>query len=219
MNDVLPIRPDAIIDAMNWRYATKVFDRSRKLSEDDRAALLSTLRLSPSSYGLQPWKFLAVDDDHIRRRLGAYVPANKSKIEDCSMLVVLARRKVTTAEHVAEHIQTVREARGASEEDVRPFKEMVTQSTAAKTRDVQDIWNSRQVYVALGCAIATAAMMKIDACPMEGVDPDGFDETLGLAGTDFTTTVAIAFGYRDDNDPYASYSRARRAVSEVIQEF
>ena len=212
------ISADTIIGAMNWRYATKAFDKTKQLSEDDRAALLTALRLSPSSYGLQPWKFLVVNDDATRRKLSEFVPANKSKFEDSSMLVILTRRKVTTAEHVAQHIRTVQEARGVSAEEIEPYKEMLTQSTASKSAAAQDIWNSRQVYVALGCALTAAAMLKVDACPMEGVDPENFDEVLGLSGTDFTTTVAIAFGYRDRNDPFASYSRARRAATEVIEE-
>ena len=212
-----PVTADRIVEAMNWRYATKIFDKSKKLSEEDRAALLATMRLSPSSYGLQPWKFLVVNDPDTRRTLGSFVPANKSKIEDCSMLVVLARRTSTTVEHVARHAKMLQDARGVSAETLQPFKDMVTQGVAGRSPEAQDIWNSRQVYVALGSAIAAAAMLKIDACPMEGVDRERFDETLGLVDTDFTTTVAIAFGYRDQNDPYASYPRTRRPAAEVLE--
>ena len=183
-----------------------------------RAALLEVLRMSPSSYGLQPWKFVVVNDKSKRRKLGELVPANKSKFEDSSMLVILARRRVTTAEHVARHIETLQDARGASADELQPFKQMLTQSAAGRPAEAQDIWNSRQVYVALGCALSAAAMLKVDACPMEGVNPERFDEVLGLAGSDFTTTVAIAFGYRDEEDPFASYLRARRPAAEVIEE-
>ncbi|WP_170400890.1 NAD(P)H-dependent oxidoreductase [Ruegeria arenilitoris] len=217
MNQEYTISADTIVSAMNWRYATKAFDRNKQLADADRAALLTALRLSPSSYGLQPWKFLVVDDNATRSKLGEAVPANKSKIEDSSMLVVLARRRVTTAQHVEQHVQTVKEARGVSAEELQPFKNMLTQSAAGRPAADQDVWNARQVYVALGCALTTAAMLKVDACPMEGVNPEKFDQTLGLAGSDFTTTAAIAFGYRDKSDPFASYSRARRAASEVIE--
>lgn len=215
---MIQIPADTVVEAMNWRYATKRFDRSKDLSEADKSALLAVLRLSPSSYGLQPWKFLVVNDQSIRRKLGEIVPANKSKFEDSSMLVVLARRRATTAEQVAQHVQMIQEARGVSVEDLQPFKDMVIQSATSRTAASQDTWNARQVYVALGCALTAAAMLKIDACPMEGVIPERFDEILGLAGTEFTTTVAIAFGYRDEKDPFGSYPRTRRAAAELIHE-
>lgn len=209
---------DDVVEAMHWRYATKAFDSSKHLSDADRQALLAALRLSPSSYGLQPWKFVVVNDPDVRKKLGEAVPANAGKFENSSMLVILARRRVTTPDHVAQHIETLQEARGASAEDLQPFKDMLIQGAAGRPAEAQDIWNSRQVYVALGCALTAAAMLKVDACPMEGVNPEKFDALLGLAGSDFTTTVAIAFGYRDESDPFASYSRARRAADEVIVE-
>ena len=212
------VSANMIVEALHWRYATKAFDKTKDISAEDKAALLETLRMAPSSYGLQPWKFLIVNDKAIRAKLGEFIPANKAKFEDSALLVVIARRRVTTADHVAQHVETLQEARSASAEDLQPFKDRLTQAAAGKPTDVQDIWNSRQAYVALGCAITAAALLKIDACPMEGVNPEKFDSVLGLSGTDFTTTLAIAFGYRDENDPFASYSRARRPASEVIQE-
>ena len=95
---------------------------------------------------------------------------------------------------------------------------MLIDNAAGKPAEVQDIWNARQVYVALGCVLSAAALMGIDACPMEGVNPEKFDPVLGLAGSEFTTTVAVAFGYRDGGDPFASYARARRPAEEVIVE-
>ena len=212
------VSADTILQAMNWRYATKAFNKDKHVSTEDKAALLETLRLAPSSHGLQPWKFVVVNDKAARRKLSESVPANKAKFEDSSMLVVIARRRVTTARHVARHIETLQEARGVSADELQSLKDSLTQSVAGRPIEVQDIWNSRQVYVALGCAVAAAAFLKIDACPMEGVNPEKFDEILHLSGTDYTTTVAIAFGYRDENDPFASYSRARLPASEVIEE-
>ena len=212
------VSASTIVQAMHWRYATKAFNKNKEISAEEKAALLETLRMAPSSYGLQPWKFLIVNDKDVRAKLGEFVPANKAKFEDSSLLVVIARRRITTADHVAQHIETLQEARRASAEELQPFKDTLTRTTAGKPTDVQDIWNSRQAYVALGCAVTAAALLKIDACPMEGVNPEKFDNILGLTGTDFTTTLAVAFGYRDESDPFASYSRARRPASEVIQE-
>ncbi|MEM6587802.1 MAG: NAD(P)H-dependent oxidoreductase [Pseudomonadota bacterium] len=213
---MVSITADTVVDAMTWRYATKAFDKTKTLSEDDKVALLSALRLAPSSYGLQPWKFVVVEDLQVRQQLSDLVPAKKSKFEDSSLLVVIARRKVTTAEHVAQHIETLQKARAVSADEIQPFKDMLTQRAANRPAEAQDIWNSRQTYVALGCALTAAAMLRVDACPMEGVNPEKFDEVLGLTGTDFTTTVAIAFGYQDERDPFAKYARARRAPSEVF---
>ncbi|MEO1188654.1 MAG: nitroreductase family protein [Pseudomonadota bacterium] len=154
---------------MNWRYATKAFNREMKISDADRAALLETLRLAPSSYGLQPWKFVIVSDKDVRRKLGDIVPANRAKFEDSSLLVVLARRRLTTADNVTRHIKTLQEARNVSAEELQPFKDMLIQNAAGKTAEAQDIWNSRQVYVALGCAVAAAALLKIGAGEPENI--------------------------------------------------
>ncbi len=211
------ISADTVINGMKWRYATKAFDGTRTLAQQDRDALLATLRLAPSSYGLQPWKFVVVDDPGIRRSLGALVPANKPKIEDCALFVVLARRTLTSAEDVSHHVDMLQAERNLPSETIQPLRDMVIQSVKRKEAAALDNWNARQVYVALGCALTAAAMLEIDACPMEGVDPLGFDEMLGLTGTDFTTTVGIAFGYRDENDPFASFPRTRRPIEDVIK--
>lgn len=106
------ISANAVVDGMNWRYATKAFDGTKKLTQQNRNALLATLRLAPSSYGLQPWKFIFVDDPDVRRTLGSFVSADKSKIEDSALFVVLARRKATSAEGVCRHVDMLQAERG-----------------------------------------------------------------------------------------------------------
>jgi len=211
------VSADKLVEAMTWRYATKAFDGSREIAREERAALLAALRLSPSSYGLQPWLFLMVDDPAKREKLGSFVPANKPKIENSSLFIVLARRKSTTTSDVVQHVRMLQAARGVTTETLKPFEDMLTSSISSKTDVALDAWNARQVYVALGCAVASAGLLGIDACPMEGVDPPNFDEALGLTGSDFTTSVAIAFGYRDPKDPFTSYPRTRRTIKDVIK--
>ncbi|MEM1421617.1 MAG: nitroreductase family protein [Pseudomonadota bacterium] len=181
------IAASTVVEAMNWRYAAKTFDRTKKISDADRTEFLEALRLSPFSYGLQPWKFIA-------------------------------RRRSTTSDHITRHVEMLQQERGVSAEALQSFKNMLIRSAAGRPPELQDAWNSNQTDVALGVAATAAALLKIDACPVEGVDPVKFDDVLGLSGGDFTTTVAIAFGDRGEHDLFSSFPPLSRAADDVFVE-
>ena len=208
--------PSTVIDALNWRYATKKFDPSKKIPADTWSSLEQALLLSPSSFGLQPWKFIVVNDPALRAKL---VPASwgQTQIADASHLVVFAFRKNLDAAYVDKFFARQVEVRGGTVEALDGYRKMIMGSLdGARAKGTLDVWQSRQVYIALGQFMAAAALVGIDTCPMEGIDVSQYDELLGLAGTDFTTLCACPAGYRAADDKYAVAPKVRFPASEMI---
>lgn len=210
-----PFDSKAVLDNLSWRYATKKFDTSHKMPEATWAALQHSMVLAPSSYGLQPWKFLVVVDKAIRKQLRE-VAYNQPQITDASYLVVLARKKVVTAEDVGHYIERIASVRGVSKESLSGFRDAMLGTIAGLTPEKMDVWTSRQVYIALGFFLSTAAMLGVDACPMEGFDAAKFDQILGLEHQGLAATVVAAAGFRAADDPVSKLAKVRFSEAEVV---
>jgi len=203
--------------AQQWRYAAKAFDPTRTIPAETWRALENTLVLSPSSYGLQPYKFLVVTDRKLR---GALMPHawNQRQVVDCSHYVVfLAKDQVTEAD-VDHFIQRVAEVRGVTPESLHGYRALMVGDIVTGPRsEMASEWAARQAYIALGHLMTAAALLGVDACPMEGFAPPKFDEILKLSGTGYHSVVACALGYRSPNDKYASLPKVRLPADELIQ--
>lgn len=211
-----PTPASTVLDALNWRYATKKFDASKKIPSATWAALEESLALAPSSMGLQPWKFIVVDDPALRAKL-MEVSWKQAQITDASHLVVFALRKNLDAAHVDKHLARQIEVRGGTAESLDGYRKMMLGSLdGARSKGHLDNWQSRQVYIALGQFMTAAALLGIDTCPMEGLDPAKYDELLGLTGTDYTTLCACPAGYRAADDKYANLTKVRFKASDVV---
>lgn len=205
--------PDQIVRQLEWRYATKVFNPSRKISAADWAVLEQALILAPSSYGLQPWKFVIITNPELKDRLPE-AAWNQSQPRDCSHFVVIAARKATDVAFVDQLIARTAEQRGQALSSLAGYRQAILGKTAGLKSGHQE-WNARQCYIALGFLLEAAALMEIDACPMEGIIPDRMDELLGLQDSGYTSVVACALGYRADTDKYASQKKVRYTADEV----
>lgn len=212
-----PCAPDTLITALNWRYATKVFDPARKIPEADIKALEQSLVLTPSSFGLQPYRFLVVTDPGLRAKLRE-ASWGQAQITDCSHLVIFLARKQMTEADVDRLIQRTTQVRGGKVEDLAGYRSMMMNSlvTGPRAATVAE-WAARQTYIALGQLMASAALLGLDACPMEGLDPNQYDEILGLKGTPFHTVVACATGYRSREDKYAALAKVRFPAEDLVE--
>lgn len=148
-----------IISQLNWRYATKKFDTTAKLSKKQLAVLQESLQLSPSSFGLQPWGFLVVSDPDIRKKLSV-AAWGQPQITDASQLVVLCRSSVMNQSSIDAYIAAVAEQRGVSIESLSGNSEMMSGFVAGKSKEELAVWMSRQVYIALGVLLTTCAVGK-----------------------------------------------------------
>lgn len=203
-----------LIQQLNWRYATQNFDSTKKVAPEKLALLLETLRLAPSSYGLQPWKFVLVENPELRAKLQA-ASWGQAKVTEASHLLVLCRlEKMGEAEvlHFVEENAKIREQDPASMEG---FKQMLLGFASQMTPESYAIWASKQVYLALGMLLSACAMESVDAGPMEGFDSAQYDAILDLPSKGLRSVVVCALGYRSADDKYAHAKKVRFPKDEV----
>lgn len=207
----------SIIKALNWRYAVKEFDPKKKVSDEDFSEILEAARLSPSSYGLQPWKFIVVNDPGLRKQIRA-AAWDQTKVTEASKLIVLTVNKKVNAEYVDHYIAAIAKERGITAESLKGFADMIKGDIAGRSAEGVLAWSSRQVYIPLGIILETAALKNIDACPMEGFDPKKVDEILGLNRLGLGSIAMVAVGYRSDKDTAAKDKKVRFCKEEVVTE-
>jgi nitroreductase len=205
------LTPSALLDSLNFRYATKQFDPAKKIEPATWAALEESLVLTPSSFGLQPWKFLVVTDATVRESLVPHA-WNQRQVADASHLVVLAVRKTVDEAYIDQFLSRLAEVRSIPVESLAGYRGMMVGSLGMMTPD----WAAKQAYIALGQFMLAAATLGVDTCPMEGFIPAQFDEILGLSAQGLTAAVLCPAGYRSADDKYAALPKVRWAPSDVI---
>jgi nitroreductase len=210
------IKPETLIGQLNWRYATKQFDPSRKISASDWATLEEALRLSPSSGGLQPWKFVVVTDPAVRAklRLASY---GQPQITDASHLVVFTAKNNFSETDVDAHLQNVARAQGVPVESLAQLRGMLVGGIVqAMDEAARNAWARNQVYIALGNLLTSAALLGIDACPMEGFDRAQYDDILSLKTKGYSSAVIATLGHRLPTDKYAAAPKVRFAREQIF---
>lgn len=212
----MTIQPYDLLAALRFRYATKAFDPARKIPAETWEAFEKSLVLTPSSFGLQPWKFLVVENPEIREKLKS-ASWNQPQLTDASHLVVLTARTDLTQADIDSWIARLSEIQGTPTEALAGLSGMISSFSSAMTPAEKQAWNTRQVYIALGQLMTSAAVLGIDSCPLEGISPADYDTILGLPGTGYATAVACALGYRSPEDKYAVAPKARFADAQVIE--
>lgn len=212
-----PIATEQVLASLRWRYATKAFDASRVIPDDVRVALEETLVLTPSSFGLQPWRFLVVGDRELRERLVPHAWGQRQVVE-ASLLVVFCIRRRLGPREIDAYLDRIREVRGTPVEQLAGFRRtMVGALIEGKGAVPVTEWATRQVYIALGNFMTAAAMLGVDTCPLEGFVPARFDEILGLQDSDWATAVCCAAGYRLSTDRHAHLLKVRFRREDLIE--
>lgn len=211
------IKNENLLAALNWRYAVKKFDAERKISGEDWEMLKRTLLLTPTSYGLQPYKFIIITDQETKEKL---VPTawGQKQISDCSHLVVIAAKTELTAEDVEHYINRVVEVREVTRESQEDFAQILQGFTQKLRDDGKTIeWATRQAYIALGFLLEAAALIQVDSCPMEGFLPDAVNEVLDLKPQNLTAAVLCPLGYRAADDWLGKLAKVRLPENEILQ--
>ncbi len=207
---------EIILNQLNWRYACKKFDPTKKIRETDWNMLLETLRLSASSYGLQPWKFIVVQDPAVRQKL---LPAayNQTPTVDASHFVVLTYKEKMSEADVEKLIQKTAQVRQIDAATLAGYKSVMINDVVTGPRaQTINFWSQRQTYIAMGSLLTVAALMEIDTLPMEGIVPTEFDRILNLEGTGYKSGAAIACGYRSTEDGYQKAKKVRYDLKDVV---
>lgn len=210
------MKDNTILSALKWRYATKKFDPQKKVSDKEINDLLECLRLSPSSYGLQPWKFLVISNPDLRAELQKHA-YNQPQIVDASHLIVLCAKTTIDKKYVEMYTSEIARIRGIPRESLKEYEQMMTGFVTSHTPQFLTEWAKRQVYLALGILLESSALKGIDACPMEGFDCIKFDKVLKLESQGLASAVLCTVGYRSSSDDYAQAKKVRFETSAVVE--
>ena len=205
------------IENLNWRNATKAYDTNKKLSDEQLEIITEALRLSPSSFGLQPWKFIHVTDKETREKLKAS-SWNQTPITDASDIFVLCSLKDIDEDYINSFIAESAKAEGKAVEDLKGYKDMMVGSTLSRPKDSLKSWMAKQVYIALGFALEAAAENKIDSTPMEGFDATKYGEILGLDALGLDAQVVLALGFRSADYDSEAHPKVRFPKEKVFIE-
>ena len=203
------------IKKLQWRYATKRFDPSKKLSKEKLDILKQAFNLTATSFGLQPLKLVVVSNQSIKEKLVPFT-FNQPQVRDASHVLVLCIEKEIDANFIVDHFKRVEDTRNTPRKILEPFEENLVNSFAEKhTTEIRE-WMSNQLYLALGALLTVCAIENIDSCPMEGFEPENYNRLLGLTEKGLESVIVLPVGYRDESDFFISLKKVRRGVDELV---
>lgn len=204
-----------IIQSMKWRYATKIFDSEKSLSEEQLHQILESIRLAPSSYGLQPMRVVVVKSPEVKKQL-RQVAYNQRQFEECSHLLVFCTESFVTEEYVKSYLDVYSEVRDLDRERLISYENHVVE--VLSSFDLQEVvnWKENQTYLSLGVGMSAAAMLGVDTCAIEGFEKHSFDEILNLEPLGLSSTVCLALGFRHASDHNQFSPKVRRSNQKFI---
>lgn len=205
----------SLIEKLNWRYAAKKFDHTKKLSADQLDSLLSAVQLAPSSAGLQNYRILVVENPEIREQLRE-AARGQQQLTQASHVIVFAAEINVDETYVKNYIDLIAETREIGREHLAAFEQAIINNVNSLTEDQKVIWGHKQAYIALGVLLSAVADLGIDACPMEGFQAGKFDEILGLKALGLTTTVIAPVGFRAEDDAFSQLKKVRKPKDQLF---
>lgn len=204
-----------IIENRTWRYATKKFDSTKSVSDEDLELLLEATRLSSSSYGLQPYHIFVVTNQEIKEKLRP-VSWGQSQITDASHIIVFANKTDFGSELMDDYLKNVSVTRNIPEEGLKGYGDFMKSKLLDLSLETKSMWTEKQTYIALGNLMQAAAELKIDTCPMEGFEANKYNEILGLDNKNLNASVVLPIGYRSEEDETQHYAKVRQSKEELF---
>ncbi|MEL7005177.1 MAG: NAD(P)H-dependent oxidoreductase [Bacteroidota bacterium] len=206
----------SLIENLNWRYATKKFDNTKKVNDQDLETIKKALQLSASSYGLQLYKILIIEDIELREKLkpGSW---GQSQITDASHLIVFCNYADVANEHIDEYTQLKAETMNINHDNLKGYGDFIKEKMGELDQPTKQNWTARQTYIALGNLLVACADLRIDACPMEGFDPSQYEEILGLESRGLKAAVIATIGYRSDEDQTQHAPKVRKSFDDLFE--
>lgn len=205
------------LDALKWRYATKKFDDKKNLPESKVKILKKAFNLTATSYGLQPIKLAVVQDKKIQSQLVKYT-MNQQQVASASHVLVLCIERKVDKVFIENYFSHVHKIRSTPKEILNPFKDFLIGDFEKKPLEEIDEWAINQAYLAMGTLLTVCATEGIDACPMEGFEPDKYDEVLGLTKLNLKSVLVLPIGYRSTDDVFQDFKKVRKPLTDVVIE-
>lgn len=203
------------LDKLQWRYATKRFDKDRKLDPDQVDRILQAANLAPSSYGLQPFSLILVENENVKEQL-SQAAFHQPQVTESSHMVIFAARTDLLDKDVDEFVDRIVKARNIERESIAEYETIMKGSVAKRSVEQRFGWAARQAYISLGFLLSAAAMEGVDACPMEGFRNDEFDKILGLTEKGLSSVVMAGLGFRSSEDSSQNYKKVRKSLDEFV---
>lgn len=204
-----------VIEHRTWRYATKKFDATKKVSDNDLETLMEATRLSASSNGLQPYHIYVITDTELREKLKP-VSWGQSQISDASHIFVFANATNFGDELVDDYLTNVSKTRNIPAEGLKGYSDFMKSKLIDLPAETKNHWTARQAYIAFGNLMQAAAELKIDTCPIEGFESDKYNEILGLSEKNLNAAVVLAVGYRSEEDETQYLAKVRKSNKELF---
>jgi nitroreductase len=204
-----------IIESLNWRYSTKKFDTTKKIAKADLEILKEAVRLSASSYGLQPYQVIMVENEDLRQKIKA-VAWNQSQVTDASDVLIFANMTNVGTKHVESYIENMATTREIETTNLKGFSDMINKVVTTYSVEERQIWTAKQTYIALGTLLSAAADLKVDATPMEGFDMNAVNQILQLPEKGLSATLIVTLGYRHENDTTQFLKKVRKPSTELF---
>lgn len=205
-----------IIEDLNWRYAVKQYDPTKKLSDEQLNTIKESLRLTPTSYGLQPLKFFVVESTQLREQIRT-IAYNQNQVVDASHLLVMCTRKEIDEIEIDAHVDRVANIRNTPEDRKVNFGEFLKKNILKMPTEIQEPWNEKQAYIALGQLLHTCASLRVDATPMEGFNSKQLDHLLGLNEQGLKSVLLCPIGFRSEEDNYQNLKKVRKTQQDLFE--
>ncbi len=205
-----------LIENLKWRYATKRFDSNKKLNSANLELLKESIRLSASSYGLQLYKVLIIEDEKMKALLKD-ASWGQAQITEASHIFVFCNYSKVTSQQIDEYLQLKASIQNLKTDDLKAYGDFMKNTLLGMTEEQMNNWTAKQCYIALGNLLAACADLKIDACPMEGFEPEKYDNILGLKAKGLNAAVIAAVGYRSQEDQTQFAAKVRKPLEELFE--
>mgnify|MGYP002632768739 CR=1 FL=1 len=206
-----------ILTSLEWRYATKKFNSSKKLSNEQIETLKKAFNLTPTSFGLQPIKMIVISNKELQEKFVEHSYYQR-QVADASHLLVLCIENDTTTENINAYFDLEKETRNTSEEVISNFRNQLINMFKSKSIEEKQVSAINQAYITLGNLMTVCAVEKIDACPMEGFNPTKVDELLNLSALNLKSVLLLPVGFRADDDIMNGMQKVRKPLTETIVE-
>ena len=200
---------------LQWRYATKKFNDTKLVSQDQLTHLKSVFNLTATSYGLQPLKLVIIRDKALQKELQEHA-FNQQQVGQASDLLLICIEKQIDTQYIQNHFKREMDIRGTAHEVLKPFEDFLIQDFNQKSQETIELWATKQAYIALGALLTACAVAKIDSCPMEGFVPKEFDRILNLEPKGLQSVLLLPIGFRASDDNFAGLKKVRKPLNESV---
>ncbi|WP_055445688.1 NAD(P)H-dependent oxidoreductase [Lacinutrix mariniflava] len=204
-----------VIEALNWRYATKSFDKDKQISKEKLEVIMNAFNLTATSYGLQPLKLLVIENKKLQEDLVS-CSMNQLQVAQASQVLVICIETIVDTAYIENYFRLVKSIRNTPDAILNPFKNFLIDDFESKSKNEIKEWSIKQAYIALGNLMTVCALEEIDACPMEGFDSEKYDALLNLKDKGLQSVLVLPIGYRAADDFMAELKKVRKDLNDSV---